>query len=124
MTIDTETRARDGTGMISQWAGNLLAPIAFLMQLEVAYALVPRACRAGDILPVHLAHAGALLIALGGMAIALRQWQRWGQDWPVDGPGPETRSRFMATLAVLVSGGFVLVMLALWLPTFWLHPCQ
>src|SRR5215210_537711 len=124
MAIDTEIRVRDGTGIAAQWAGNLLAPIAFLLQLEIAYFAVPRACKAGVIFPVHLAHLGALLIALAGAVIAWRQWKRWGRDWPSDGSTPETRSHFMAELAVLVSGGFTLVILALWLPTFWLHPCQ
>jgi hypothetical protein len=30
----------------------------------------------------------------------------------------------MAEVAILVSAGFTLVILALWLPTFWMHPCQ
>jgi hypothetical protein len=30
----------------------------------------------------------------------------------------------MAMLGIMVSGAFVLVILALWLPTFLLHPCQ
>ncbi len=124
MPIDTEIRAADGTGILGQWVGNLLAPLAFLLQLEVAYFVVPRACHAGVVLPVHLAHAGALLIALAGCLIAWRQWQRWRPHGSSDGPGPEPRSVFMAMLGVLVSGGFFLVMLALWLPTFWLHPCQ
>ena len=124
MQIDTEIRVRDGTGIGGQWAGNLLAPIAFLLQLEIAYFIVPRACDAGLVFPVHLAHLGALLIALAGTLTAWRQWQRWGRDWPADGPGPEPRSRFMAELAVLVSAGFTVVILALWIPTFLLHPCQ
>jgi hypothetical protein len=124
MPIDTEIRVPDGTGIGAQWAGNLLAPIAFLLQLEIAYFIVPRACHAGVVFPIHLAHLGALLIALAGGVTAWRQWQRWGRDWPAAGPGPETRSRFMAEVALLVSAGFTLVILALWLPTFWLHPCQ
>ena len=124
MPIDTAIRIPDGTDAGAQWAGNLLAPIAFLLQLEVAYFAVPRACHAGVVFPVHLAHLGALLIALAGTVIAWRQWQRWGHGFPSDGSSPETRSRFMAKLALLVSGGFTLVILALWLPTFWLHPCQ
>lgn len=124
MAIDTAIRIPDGTGIPAQWAGNLLAPVAFLLQLEVAYFAVPRACNAGVVFPVHLAHLGALLIALAGTVIAWRQWQRWGRDLHSDGATPETRSHFMAELALLVSGGFTLVILALWLPAFWLHPCQ
>jgi hypothetical protein len=124
MSIDTQVRMPDGTSITSQWAANLLAPIAFLLQLEIAYFAVPRACHAGVVFPVHLAHAGALLIALAGTVIAWRQWQQWRTQGPTDGPGPEPRSVFMAMLGVMVSGGFLLVILALWIPTFWLHPCQ
>jgi uncharacterized membrane protein YidH (DUF202 family) len=124
MAIDTEIRIPDGTDVVAQWAANLLAPAAFLLQLEIAYLVVPRACKAGVVFPVHLAHAGTLLIAFGGAVIAWREWQRWRRSPPTDGPGPESRSHFMAMLAMLVSTAFLLVMLALWLPTFWLHPCQ
>jgi hypothetical protein len=124
MSIDTDTTIRDGTGIGAQWAGNLLAPIAFLLELEIAYMLVPRACRAGTLLPVHLAHAGAFVLALTGVAIAWRQWRRWSDDWPEEGGSPESRSRFMATMALLTSSAFTLVILALWLPSLVLHPCQ
>jgi uncharacterized membrane protein YidH (DUF202 family) len=124
MPVDTEVRIPDGTDLPAQWAGNLLAPIAFLVQLEIAYMVVPRACDTGVVFPVHLAHAGAVLIALAGTIIAWRQWQRWRPQGSTDEPGPESRSLFMAMLALLVSGAFLLVMLALWLPTFFVHPCQ
>ncbi|HJR16147.1 MAG TPA: hypothetical protein VJ808_04770, partial [Gemmatimonadales bacterium] len=66
MGIDTQIRMPDGTGITAQWAANLLAPVAFLLQLEIAYFVVPRACHAGVVFPVHLAHAGTVLIALAG----------------------------------------------------------
>lgn len=124
MSIDTHTRIDDGTDITAQWAANLLPPIAFLLQLEVGYMLVPRACKAGVILPLHLAHVGTLLIAVAGLLIGWRQWQRWHAEVSTDGAGPEPRSLFMALLGVMVGGAFVLVILALWLPTFLLHPCQ
>jgi len=124
MSIDSRIRIPDGTDITAQWAGNLLPPIAFLLQLEIAYMLVPRACDAGVVFPIHLAHAGTLLLALAGVVISWRQWQRWHGEIATDGPGPEPRSLFMAMLGVMVSVAFVLVILALWLPTFLLHPCQ
>jgi hypothetical protein len=124
MAIDTDIRARDGTGIAAQWAANLLPPMAFLLELEVAYMLVPRACREGNVLLVHLAHAATLLIALAGVVLAWNQWQRWGTSWSDEGSGPEPRSRFMTTLGLLTGIGFTLVILALWLPSFVVHPCQ
>jgi hypothetical protein len=56
--------------------------------------------------------------AAGILALALLACER------EDGRGPETRGRFMAILGLLAGGAFTLVILALWLPTFWLHPCQ
>src|SRR5215204_5593481 len=58
MSIDSRIRIPDGTDITAQWAGNLLPPIAFLLQLEIAYMLVPRACDAGLVFPIHLAQAG------------------------------------------------------------------
>jgi hypothetical protein len=86
------------------------------VELEVAYMLVPHACETGNLVPVHLAHGGALLLAWVGAFLAWREWRRWGAQWPDDAAGPAPRSRFMATLGLLVSGGFTLVILALWLP--------
>ncbi len=43
MPIDTDIRVQDETGIAAQWLGNLLAPAAFLIELQVAYMLVPLA---------------------------------------------------------------------------------
>ena len=123
MPIDTDIRVEDETGIASQWLANLLAPIAFLIELEVAYMLVPRACEAGNLLPVHLAHAGALLLGLAGGFFAWREWQTWVNQRSTDMGERAVRSRFMARVGLLTSGGFVLVILALWLPSFLLDPC-
>lgn len=123
MAIDTDIRVQDGTGIAAQWMGNLLAPVAFLVELEVAYMLVPRACENGNLLPVHLAHTGALLLALGGLVFAWREWQTWVTERSTDTAEHAVRSRFMARVGLLASGGFVLVILALWLPSFFLDPC-
>jgi hypothetical protein len=123
MPIDNDIRVEDGTGIAAQWLGNLLAPVAFLIELEVAYMLVPRACDTGNLLPVHLAHTGALLLALGGTFFAWREWRTWVIARRTDMAEHAARSRFMAKVGLLASGGFVLVILALWLPSLFLDPC-
>lgn len=123
MSIDTDITVEDETGIAGQWLANLLAPIAFLFELEVAYMLVPRACESGNLLPVHLAHVGALLLALGGTFFAWREWQTWITQPSTDTGERAVRSRFMATVGLLTSSGFVLVIIALWLPSLFLDPC-
>jgi hypothetical protein len=107
---DPRTEIRDPGRVLSLWVGLLLAPAAWLTGLEVGYLLVRPGCVRGTMLPQHTAHAAVLLIALIGMAVAWRAHRRSGE--------------FMATLGVATSALFVLVIIAQWVPTFLIHPCQ
>jgi hypothetical protein len=108
----------------SLWLGLLVPPAAFLLNLELAYALVPAACGASTVAIVHLVHVVCLLLALGGGLLAWRTWKALGVEWPGEEGGPVARSRFMAGSGVLGSGLFALVILAQWIPSFVLSPCQ
>ncbi len=66
MTVDSRTDIPDARQIRALWVGLLLAPIAFLLNLETAYALVPTACSSRHELPVHVVHLACLLLdALG-----------------------------------------------------------
>jgi hypothetical protein len=121
---DPRTDITEARRIAALWTGLLLAPCAFLLNLEIAYALVPIACRRGDSLPVHLVHAACLLLALGGALVARRSWRAEGARWPDEEGGRTARSEFMAGLGLLVSLLFVLVILSQWIPSFGLSPCQ
>jgi hypothetical protein len=124
MTVDRDTSIPDARHLLALWAGVLLAPAAWLLNLQVGYALVPRQCASNNTLPGHLVHAVCLLLALSGALVAWRAWQEAGRDWPGDQGGPEGRTRFMAAVGVLTSLLFALVIVAQWLPAFFLSSCQ
>jgi cytochrome c biogenesis factor len=124
MTVDPRTPVPDAPEIRALWAGVLLAPVAFLLNLELAYAVVPHACSSQNRLPVHLVHLVCLLIALVGGAFALRSWRSCGETWPGEEGGAVSRSRFMAGLGLLLSVLFALVIVAQWIPSFVLSPCQ
>jgi hypothetical protein len=124
MTMDPRTDVPDARQIRGLWVGLLLAPIAFLINLEVAYALVPTACSSGNELPVHLVHLLCLLLTLYGFLSAWRGWKATGGVWSDEAGGPLARSRFMAGVGLLVSAMFVLVIVAQWIPSFVLDPCQ
>jgi cytochrome c biogenesis factor len=124
MTVDPRTTVPDAPEIRALWAGLLLAPTAFLLNLELAYAVVPHACSSQNRLPVHLVHLVCLAIALVGGAFALRSWRYCGETWPGEEGGPVSRSRFMAGLGLLLSVLFALVIVAQWIPSFVLSPCQ
>jgi hypothetical protein len=124
MTVDRRTEIPDAREIRALWAGLLLAPAAFLLNLEVAYALVPTACSARNRLLVHLVHLICLLLAGAGLFTAWSSWRSSGEIWPGEEGGRLGRSRFMAGLGVLLSAMFVLVILAQWIPSFVLSPCQ
>jgi hypothetical protein len=124
MTVDNRTDVPDASHLRALWVGLLLAPVAFLINLEVAYALVPTACSSRNELPVHMVHLACLVLTLYGLLTAWRCWQATGATWPGEEGDPSARSRFMAGTGLLVSAMFVLVVLAQWIPSLMLDPCQ
>jgi hypothetical protein len=124
MTVDPGTAIPDARHLRALWIGLLLAPIAFLINLELAYALVPTACSSRNEVPVHLVHLACLLLTIYGLMTAWRSWKVTGATWPGEQGDPLSRSRFMALTGMLVSGMFLLVIVAQWIPTFVLDPCQ
>jgi hypothetical protein len=124
VTVDPRTDVPDARELRVLWTGLLLAPIAFLIDLEVAYALVPTACSTRNQLPVHLSHLACLVLALFGGFTAVRCWRATGSTWPGEQGGPLARSRFMAGIGMLMSALFVLLIIAMWIPSFILDPCQ
>jgi hypothetical protein len=124
MTVDTDTSIPDARHLLALWTGLLLAPLAWLLNLSAAYALVPRACVTGNHLLGHLVHLVCLLLALGGALVAWRLWQAIGARWPQDEGGSAARSRFMAATGVLTSLLFALVVVAQWIAGFMISPCQ
>jgi hypothetical protein len=124
MTIDPATPIPDRRRIAVLWTGLLLAPLAFLLNLEVAYAFVTASCDQGDQHLIHLTHLACLLLSLGGTWAAWRAWQAEGAEWPGQGGGPIGRTRFMAGLGLLTGAMFTLVILAQWVPGFLLSPCQ
>jgi hypothetical protein len=123
-TVDTRTEVPDAPAIRALWTGLLLAPAAFLLNLELAYALVPTACSSRNQLLTHLVHLVCLGLAAFGGITAWRCWRAAGETWPGGDGGPLARSRFMAGLGFLTSALFALVILAQWIPSFMLSPCQ
>ncbi|HJQ70616.1 MAG TPA: hypothetical protein VKA70_16685 [Blastocatellia bacterium] len=124
MSERAENEFRRSGVLLALWAGVLLAPFAFLLNLQISYALVPWACSAGQPFWLHVASCGSLLLSLLGLFTAWRNWQKAGRESKVEGGDPRARSRFMAMLGLLMSGLFSLVILAQWIADFIIDPCQ
>jgi hypothetical protein len=121
---DTRTTVPEPGRLVALWTGVLLAPTAFLVNLELSYLAVPASCTAGTTLSLHLIHGGCLLAALAGAGIAWRSGNGTGAGWGGEAGGPAARSRFLAGLGVTISALFALTIAAQWMPTLSLHPCQ
>jgi len=122
--VDAYTGIPDSRRIAALWAGLLVPPLAFLANLEVGYALVPTACKAGNQGMIHLVHLVFLLLSLAAGLIAWRSWNTYGSEWSGAEGGPLARSRFMAGSGLTGSALFSLVIVAQWLPGFALTPCQ
>jgi hypothetical protein len=105
------------------WTGLLLAPTAFLINLELGYALVPTACRTGRTLPLHLVHLACLLLAVAGILIA-RGYRGPSEVTGADGDDRTAQACFMGRLGVAVGLLFALVILSQAIPSFVLSPCR
>jgi hypothetical protein len=119
-----EARTPPGERPGPLWFGMLAGPVAFLVNLQVMYMLVPWACRGGWRAGLWTFPAFMVGLSALGAAVAWRNWRRTGREWPGDEGGAQPRSRFMAALGVLVSATMLLVVVAHWLAAFLISPCQ
>jgi hypothetical protein len=104
------------------WAGLLGPPVAWLVQLQVNYALVPWSCQAGNLIPLHIASGVFLVLALASLVTAARQVIYAG-----DGSSPEDAAAqcrlFLARLGVLIGLPFAALMIWDWIALFVFSPC-
>jgi hypothetical protein len=112
-------------GKVALWTGVLGGPVLWAVHLQTGYVISRFTCTRGHLAAVH--HAVTLLMLLAAVActlLALREWRRLGpSDSHGDEAGPLGRSRFLAGLGILSSGLFSLVIVAGWVPMFFLSPC-
>ena len=136
--IVPDERAKDGAeesapprpspvGGAALWTAILGGPIAWMIQLNVAYPLASESCAdAWPRVPMYATNVVTLLLAAATVALAWRNWSRLGGgagELPGDEPDAIDRARFMALLGLVTSASFVMVIVAESVPFFFLGPC-
>jgi len=117
----TRTRWSSAENIAAQWAGLLGAPILWLAQFELRYALVTPACKQGSTLALHLVSVISLALMAG---LALLAWRAYRSGTgPLDGAHPPARARFLGLVGLWSCALFGLVTLAQWMPVFFQNPC-
>ena len=111
-------------GLTSQWVGLLLAPAAFFLHLQFAYAVVPWACRHRNDFWIHASGVASVVLAAIGTFVAWSVWRREGGDPPGEGYGISPRARFLAVTGLGVSAIITLILLAQWVAAFVVSSCE
>jgi hypothetical protein len=111
-------------GILWLWTGLLVAPLTFLLHLQVNYMLTTQLCPGGRKLILHLVTLAFLLVAASGGFVAWRNWEASGRKWPGEAGSVLERSRFMAVVGLLISALIILAFIAQLIPQFIFDPCH
>ena len=103
------------------WLALLVAPILALADQATALSMTAWACRGGHGLALHLVHAAFAGATAATIPLAWSSWRASSTAPAVD----ETieRRRFFARMAIGVSALSLLVIVAMWSPTWVLSSC-
>ena len=112
-------RIREGIPSAGLYAG----PIAWLVSLQVKYALVPWIC-AHQVQLVHPVTLASALISIAGGFLSWRAWSRASPGPPADRSGGGRPHRFVALMGVLAAALFTLVILLQGAAAFVLQGCE
>jgi uncharacterized iron-regulated membrane protein len=120
--VEIEGKHR-GSGR-AQFAWLVLPVFAAFGQQQLAYALVRWACTRELPILVHL--PSLLAVAVIGIValVAWRNREAAGRGAPADARSSDARARFMSMSALTLCAFSLLLVLAQWLPTLFIHPCQ
>jgi len=111
-------------GNLALWTGVLTGPIVLLLLLETNYVLMQWSCAKGHQWVMHLMDVIAIAVTAFSLVLSWRNWVQSGREWPVDDGGSVERARFLSALGVLMSAGFIMALIAQWIPVMLLGPCQ
>jgi hypothetical protein len=123
MPDDVKQYYSEGRGLLTLWGGLLLAPAAWVLHQQSSYLLVYWACPNGQTFVFHIGTIVLLLLAGAGTYLGWTAWMHSGRGWADEGGSVVDRTRFMALSGFLLSGLFLLVIVAQWIPTFIVDPC-
>jgi len=111
-------------GKLWLWLGLLIAPLVFLLHLEVNYSLVTQLCQSAHKIAMHLVTLAAILVSATGGFIAWRNWREAGRKLPGEGGSIIEPSRLMSAVGVFISLLFIVILVAQWIPQFIFDPCH
>jgi hypothetical protein len=111
-------------GLTMLVAGVLLGPLAWLLDLQVSYALVKWACRADARSVLGVTAAGSLTLVTAGAWLSWRCWRRLRAEASPEGGGLVDRSYFLALAGLGLNGLFALLVFASLVPRYVLSPCE
>ena len=101
------------------WPGLLLAPLLALADQIIAYAAVPWSCVHERAAAVHGLHVLFLVAATVTLWPASRVWR----ETRAAANDTDRRRHFLAGMALASAALSVLVIAALWMPTWFIAPC-
>ena len=114
----------DDAGLMLLVGGFLIAPLAWLIDLQISYAMLKWACE-------NDRRDLVLLMPLGSLAlIALGSWMSWScwtrlRDVADQGGGQmEDRSYLLAVAGLAMNALFALLILTSLAPRYFLSPCE
>lgn len=121
MPTTTDDRAAQPRQGVVLWIGFLGPPVIWLIQFQVKYSLAARTTLVSRTVVIVASLVAMLAVAMCGV-MALRQ-HRWANTGPLDEFARIiSRIRFMATLGMLASGLFFLLILAQLAADLWIEP--
>jgi hypothetical protein len=105
------------------WLGIFLAPLVWLTQFLINYALAQKACASYRLAAIHFVSFISLAIVIAGGVIAGCCFAATSKH-SESGEGIFDRPYFMATLATFSAGLYSLAILMQTIASFVLDPCQ
>jgi hypothetical protein len=134
-----------GKAVLALLAGFLLAPLVFLFDLGIRFALVEFSCRQNEF-AIWTVLIAALALAGGGLLAAWSSWKKLNEtaeqrrqteegsaqstghtlsdELRTDEGGPHGRSRFLALAGIAMSTFFLAIIVLSIIPKLLLDPCM
>ena len=106
------------------WIEMLGPPVLWLIQFQIRYALVPWCCANGNRSLLWTSSGGSLVLAA---VMLMMSWSSW-RNTPAppmteEAPIGQKRARFMATVGLMSSSLFLLLIAVQAIPVLFIDPC-